>query len=194
MFIFSAAIFVSSATDASEEARFCRVPFFSLFGAMAAALVMECHGHCLRLAAEVGGLHFQGLGALAACLRRSGRPSTRLLRRLAQLDAAAGVLRHITVVSVAELEQELVLALRSGPLVSRKTRVEEEALQAAQEVERKTQAAQEAERKQRAALEVERQKQAALEEEEEEQKAREIERQKQGGGEEEAGRTGGGGG
>ena len=79
--------------------------------AMAAELTLEAHGKLLRLAAPVGGLHFQGLGALAASLRRAGCPSKRLLRRLSQLDDAAGVLRHITVVSVKELELELEQAL-----------------------------------------------------------------------------------
>ena len=78
---------------------------------MAAALALEAHGRLIRLAAQAGGLHCQGLGALAASLRRSGSTSSRLLRRLFQLDAAAGVLRHITVISVAELEADLKLEL-----------------------------------------------------------------------------------
>ena len=78
---------------------------------MAAALTLEAHGRLIRLLAKIGGLHCQGLGALAASLRRSGCTSSRLLRRLSQLDAAAGVLRHITVISVAELEADLKMEL-----------------------------------------------------------------------------------
>ena len=61
---------------------------------MAASLTLASHGRALRLAAELTGEHFQGLGALAARLRRSGCQSKALLRRLANLDKAAGVVRQ----------------------------------------------------------------------------------------------------
>ena len=74
---------------------------------MAAALAIEAHGRALRLAAKVGGVHHQGLAALAGHLRRRGCSDRRLLRRLSALDAAVGIIRHITVVSVQELEKDL---------------------------------------------------------------------------------------
>ena len=74
---------------------------------MAAALCLEAHGQLLRLAAEVSGVHFQGLAAPAGGLRKQGCPDRRLLRRLAALGAAVGVLCHITVVSVGALEMDL---------------------------------------------------------------------------------------
>ena len=74
---------------------------------MAAALALEAHGRALRLAAEVGGVHHQGLAALAGHLRRRGCSDRRLLRRLSALHAAVGIIRHITVVSVQELEKDL---------------------------------------------------------------------------------------
>ena len=83
---------------------------------MAAALALESHGRALRLAAELTGTHFQGLGALAARLRQSGCSSRSLLRRLSDFDKAAGVIRHITVASVAQLDQDLAAALQSSSL------------------------------------------------------------------------------
>ena len=77
---------------------------------MAAALVVAAHGDALRLAAAQMGAHFQGLAAVAAHLRRGGRRNRPLLRRLAALDAACGVIRHITVVSTADFLKDMELA------------------------------------------------------------------------------------
>ena len=77
---------------------------------MAAALCLEAHGGALRLAAQICGTHFQGLAACAAHLRRGGCRDRALLRRLAALDAACGVVRHITVVSVDGFLKDLELA------------------------------------------------------------------------------------
>ena len=77
------------------------------FLTMAAALTLEAHGQVLRIAAELAGVHFQGLGAVAGRLRKCGITNRSLLRRLAALDAAAAVLRHITVVSTQRLEDDL---------------------------------------------------------------------------------------
>ena len=74
---------------------------------MAAALVLGCHGDCLRLVAAKLGYHPQGLAAASAFLRRRGCVDRRLLRRLAALDAAAAVVRHVTVVSCEELRGDL---------------------------------------------------------------------------------------
>ena len=90
---------------------------------MAAALAIEAHGRALRLAAEVAGVHFQRLAALAGGLRKQGCSDRRLLRRLAALDAAVGVLRHITVVSVGDMEMDLQQALLN--LKPKNTEVEE---------------------------------------------------------------------
>ena len=73
--------------------------------------MIEAHGRALRLVAEEAGVHFQGLAALAGHLRRQGCSDRRLLRRLSALDAAAGVIRHITVVSVDEMEMDIKRAL-----------------------------------------------------------------------------------
>ena len=78
---------------------------------MAATLAIEAHGSALRLAAEISGFHFQGLAALAGCLRKRGCSDRRLLRRLSALDAAVGLLRHITVVSIQDFEKDLKLEL-----------------------------------------------------------------------------------
>ena len=96
---------------------------------MAAALAIDAHGRTLRLAAEVVGVHFQGLAALAGCLCKRGCSDRRLLRRLSVLDAAVGVLRHITVVSVHELEEDLRMEMAK---LEHKEMTHEE--QAAQEV------------------------------------------------------------
>ena len=77
---------------------------------MAAAMAIEAHGRYLRLAAKLSGVHHQGLASVAGALRRSGCSDRRLLRRLSALDAAVGVLRHITEVSVNELAADLMQA------------------------------------------------------------------------------------
>ena len=73
-------------------------------------MVLEAHGGCVRMAADLLGEHFQGLAALAAHLRRRGCRDRRLLRRLGSLDAACAVLRHITVVSVEQMYDDLAMA------------------------------------------------------------------------------------
>ena len=45
--------------------------------AMAAEFALDAYGRMIRLGAQVGGLHCQGLGALAASLRKAGCPSKR---------------------------------------------------------------------------------------------------------------------
>ena len=91
-----------------------------LLCAMAAAMLLELHGALLRQTAVATGVHFQGLNAVAAHLRRQGGCSRTLLRRLGHLDSAAGVVRHITSASSEQLTLELAAAfgaptLREGP-------------------------------------------------------------------------------
>lgn len=75
-----------------------------------ADLVFKAHGDALRLAASLTGTHFQGLASVASRLRRHGCSDRRLLRRLQALDAASAMLRHITVVSVTEMLDDLTAA------------------------------------------------------------------------------------
>mmetsp|Transcript_102803 Transcript_102803/g.296004 ORF Transcript_102803/g.296004 Transcript_102803/m.296004 type:complete len:334 (+) Transcript_102803:84-1085(+) len=81
---------------------------------MAAALILDCHGHCLRMAAEISGQHFQGLSVVG---RRLRLPS-HLCKKLQRLDAAAALVRHITAPSVKgfllELRQSLAASAHCG--------------------------------------------------------------------------------
>ena len=65
----------------------------------AAAMVLHLHGRILRLVARQTGTHFTGLGQIA----RRGKWSARTARRLKQVDAAAALLRHITMPSCEAL-------------------------------------------------------------------------------------------
>ena len=65
----------------------------------AADLVIALHGKLLRNLALSEGVHFQGLRVAAAALRRTGRLSNTLARKLTAVDTAYNVCRHITSVS-----------------------------------------------------------------------------------------------
>ena len=60
---------------------------------MAAALLLHLHGEVLREAAARTGRHYEGLGQLS---RSVPGLTSRLRRRLCQLDAAAALIRHVT--------------------------------------------------------------------------------------------------
>lgn len=81
---------------------------------MAATLVLDAHGQALRALATHTGQHFQGLHGAARLLRRQGILDNRLTKKLALLDAAASITRHITTVSVANLIREIEQAFGGG--------------------------------------------------------------------------------
>ena len=83
----------------------------------ALALVGRLHSRILRLVAEQRGLHCSGLHQVANLIWRSNAPCqpskpTRLIRKLKHLDAAYGVMRHITSVSCDDLYEEVLNALK----------------------------------------------------------------------------------
>ncbi len=70
------------------------------------------HGEAVRMIAERGGLHCNGLQQAAASLRRRKVTTAALDRRLRQLDAANGVMRRITTASCKALLCETEDALQ----------------------------------------------------------------------------------
>ena len=66
---------------------------------MAEFIIAELHGRLLRSIAEATSMHFQGLRVAAAHLRRQGLLDSRLAKKLAAVDSAYAVSRHITTVS-----------------------------------------------------------------------------------------------
>ena len=62
-------------------------------------LVFTLHGMLLRTIAAATGTHFVGLGAAARQLRREKRIFPNTAKKLVTLEAALGLLRHITSVS-----------------------------------------------------------------------------------------------
>ena len=73
----------------------------------AASLALQLHGRILRDLAVHDGRHFQGLRAAAAHLRREQKINNQVAKRLARLDDACAVMRHITVVSAEAFHREL---------------------------------------------------------------------------------------
>ena len=70
-------------------------------------LVLQLHGHLLRLIASRSGSHFQGLSQAARCLRQSGQISPNLGKKLQQVDAAYNLIRHITSISVQAFSENI---------------------------------------------------------------------------------------
>ena len=80
----------------------------------ACALVCELHGRLLRAISDDMGLHLQGLQQAAALLRKRGGIPARSLRRLAHVDIAFAVQRHVTSASAESWFQDIMLDVRLG--------------------------------------------------------------------------------
>eukprot|EP00969_Alexandrium_andersonii_P042904 1881713-Alexandrium_andersonii.AAC.1 len=76
---------------------------------------MAAHGSVLRKVAAKTGRHFSGLFAASKYLHGNSNASSRLLRRMRNLDTAAAVVRHITDISVdsmlADVDALMVVGL-----------------------------------------------------------------------------------
>ncbi len=86
---------------------------------MAAGLLLDAHGRCLRELAAAAGQHFEGLAQAARCRRLELDPKLR--RRLRELDTVAAWLRHVTAPRVDLLLLEVAAALvtaEGGPLLA----------------------------------------------------------------------------
>jgi hypothetical protein len=86
----------------------------SAAAAMAELIIAELHGRLLRGIAAETSVHFQGLRAAAGHLRRAGLLDSRLAKKLAAVDAAFAISRHITVVSAEQCVSEVLLAIAHG--------------------------------------------------------------------------------
>ena len=80
---------------------------------MAEALIQALHGHCLRALCADMGCHYQGLTIAARRSQQAGRITGRMHKRLATLDCAFSVVRHISSVSSQGMMAELAVALAS---------------------------------------------------------------------------------
>ena len=79
--------------------------------AEAASILANLHGQLLREIARGTGRHFQGLRSAAAHLRREGQITNKLTKKLARIDDACALNRHVTAVSAAAVIEELGLCL-----------------------------------------------------------------------------------
>jgi hypothetical protein len=79
---------------------------------MAESIIAELHGRLLRGIAAETAVHFQGLRAAAGHLRRAGVLDSRLAKKLAAVDCAYAISRHITAVSAGQCVDEVLAAIR----------------------------------------------------------------------------------
>jgi colicin import membrane protein len=79
---------------------------------MAESIIAELHGRLLRGIAAETSVHFQGLRAAAGHLRRAGLLDSRLVKKLAAVDCAYAISRHITAVSAEQCVDEVLAAIR----------------------------------------------------------------------------------
>jgi hypothetical protein len=82
-----------------------------LFARMAESIIAELHGRLLRGIAVETSVHYQGLRAAASHLRRSGLLNSRLAKKLAAVDCAFAISRHITAVSAEQCIHEVISAI-----------------------------------------------------------------------------------
>jgi hypothetical protein len=78
---------------------------------MAESIIAELHGRLLRGIAGETAVHYQGLRAAASHLRRTGLLDSRLAKKLAAVDVAFAISRHITVVSAEQVVAEVLSAI-----------------------------------------------------------------------------------
>ena len=81
---------------------------------MAESIIAELHGRLLRGIAAETSVHYQGLRAAASHLRRTGLLDSRLAKKLAAVDVAFAISRHITVVSAEQCVSEVLSAIAHG--------------------------------------------------------------------------------
>jgi hypothetical protein len=79
---------------------------------MAESIIADVHGRLLRGIAEATSVHFQGLRSAAAHLRRAGLLDGKLAKKLATIDCAFAVSRHITSVSANLCVLEILSAIK----------------------------------------------------------------------------------
>ena len=84
--------------------------------AEAASILANLHGQLLREIARGTGRHYQGLRSAAAHLRREGLITNKLTKKLARIDDACALNRHVTVISAASVMEELGLCLKPKEL------------------------------------------------------------------------------
>ena len=83
---------------------------------MAEHLVLLLHGAALReLSMDQ---HFQGVGQAARLLRKQGKISNRLSKKLLLLDSSAALVRHITTASSDKLLHDLRAELHAPYVAS----------------------------------------------------------------------------
>jgi len=85
-------------------------PFFPplrLMAVDAIAIIAQLHGDCLRFLCEALGAHHAGLAVAARRASAAGLVDSKMHRRLARLDAAFAVARHVTSPYAAALRSEL---------------------------------------------------------------------------------------
>jgi hypothetical protein len=78
---------------------------------MAESIIAELHGRLLCGIATETSVHYQGLRAAASHLRRSGLLSSKLAKKLAAVDCAFAISRHITTVSAEQCVHEVLSAI-----------------------------------------------------------------------------------
>mmetsp|Transcript_68996 Transcript_68996/g.192107 ORF Transcript_68996/g.192107 Transcript_68996/m.192107 type:complete len:362 (-) Transcript_68996:8-1093(-) len=81
----------------------------------AALLVAKLHGDLLRLIAERENFHFDGLRSAASHLRRKRNVDSKVCKKLAAVDEAFNLNRHITCVSARTFFQVVVDQLSNDP-------------------------------------------------------------------------------
>ena len=86
--------------------------------AEAASILANLHGQLLREIARGTGRHYQGLRSAAAHLRREGLITNKLTTKLARIDDACALNRHVTVISAATVLEELGLCLEPKQLLT----------------------------------------------------------------------------
>ena len=81
---------------------------------VSSSLVCDLHGLLLRLIAVETGMHFSGLRSAAAHCRRQRLLPNTVAKKLARIDDAFAVVRHITVVSAEQFVEDVQRTLRNG--------------------------------------------------------------------------------
>ncbi len=78
---------------------------------MAATLVADLRGECLRDISHSAGRHFQGLRSAAAFLRRGMLAPPAMIKKLVRFDDAFAVVRHITAIGAEDFRKQVCEAL-----------------------------------------------------------------------------------
>eukprot|EP00929_Paragymnodinium_shiwhaense_P095721 TRINITY_DN5699_c0_g1_i8.p1 TRINITY_DN5699_c0_g1~~TRINITY_DN5699_c0_g1_i8.p1 ORF type:complete len:193 (-),score=33.28 TRINITY_DN5699_c0_g1_i8:617-1195(-) len=81
---------------------------------MAHQLIFDCYTACLRICSARADAHYAGLAAASRLLRRQGRISNKMAKKLVHLDSAFNLLRHATTISCKDVVQVLDNELLNG--------------------------------------------------------------------------------